>query len=245
MNIHARLRKRTRLVTASAVAAFLLFICATLMVFIFSPRQALLARRIDRMPVLDATAIQAARPGAEILVAGRLQDNPVLEQGGFVAYTRDEWRVTPPAPDDDDNKPTGSWTTAESVVPDLTILVKERTVRILRAEDVTMSGALDEKLIRSDATLEADHDGKSLPNGTQRIQGMLNGDLITVLGKKASTGGVIPTELFAGDRVAFAESKRSAARGLLYGGLCLFGLAPAVLVGGVLGALFWRRRRLR
>ena len=73
----------------------------------------------------------------------------------------------------------------------------------------------------------------------------IDGDLVTVLGKKASSDGVIPSELYAGDRVAFADSKQDAARGLLIGGLCVIGLAPIVLVGGALIALFGRRRRFR
>jgi hypothetical protein len=193
----------------------------------------------------DAAAIQAARPGKDLLVTGFLEDNAILDEGIFVAYTVQEWVVTPPAPDDDEDEAKGSWKTAEHIIPTLILNVEGQPVRILRADNVRMSGPLHEKVIRSDRWLQAEYDGRWLPEGSLRKQGLLNGDLVTVLGKKASLDGIIPSELYAGDRVAFADSKHRAAQGLLVGGACLMGLAPVVLLGGVLIALFGRRRRFR
>ena len=245
MSLFAALRRRSRLVIGAAIAAALLLSCGALMILFYSPRQALLARRIDRMPDLDAPAIQAAPPGTELLVTGRLDDNPILDPGDFVAYTVQAWAVTPPAPDDDDGEPKGSWKTAENVGPRPHPARRRPDGAILRAENTPLSGALHEQLIYSEQPLAAEYEGQRLPHGTLRMQGLRDGDRVTVLGKKASTGGVIPDELYAGDRVAFADSKRSAARGFLIGGLCLSGLGPAVLVAGVLTALFGRRRRFR
>lgn len=70
---------------------------------------------------------------------------------------------------------------------------------------------------------------------------MVDGALTTVLGQKATTGGIIPEHLFAGDRVAFETSQRQAASGLLFSGICLMILSPLVLVGGLLFVLFRRR----
>jgi hypothetical protein len=152
--------------------------------------------------------------------------------------------VTPPAPDDDGGEAKGSWKTAESRIPDLRLNVQGQTVQLLRADGATLSGSLHEEWVYSDAGLKADYDGEPLPHGSLRYQGFLNDDLVSVLGKKASTDGVIPSELYAGDRVAFADSKRSAAQGFVIGGICLSVLAPTILIAGVLGALLGRRRRL-
>ena len=248
MNILAALRERIRLVIGTAIGAFLSLACGALLVLVLSPQQAMLARRIERLPDLDAAAVGAAQTGRELLVTGHLQDNEIVDEGGFVAYTLEEWVVTPPTPDadgDDDGEAKGSWKTTERVVPDLTLNVEGQTVSILRTDNVRMSGPLHEELIHSDGWQEAKYDGEWLPEGSLRIRGLFNGDLVTVLGKKASSDGVIPDEMYAGDRVAFADSKHRAARGLLIGGICMIGLAPAILVGGVLGAIFGRRRRFR
>ena len=66
-------------------------------------------------------------------------------------------------------------------------------------------------------------------------------DLVTVWGKKASSEGVIPDEYYAGDRVAFVESQHAEAKGALIGGICMLALAPIVLVGGILSAVFGKR----
>ena len=91
MNIFAALRDRRRPVIGAAIVAFLLLTCGAPMVFVLSPRQALLAWRIKRMPDVDATAIHAAPAGTALLVTGHLQDNERLDKDGFVAYTRQEW----------------------------------------------------------------------------------------------------------------------------------------------------------
>ena len=98
MNILAALRERIRLVIGTAIGAFLLLACGALLIVVLSPQQALLARRIERMPDVDAAAIRAAQAGTELLVTGHLQDNEILDKGDFVAYTLEEWVVTPPAP---------------------------------------------------------------------------------------------------------------------------------------------------
>jgi hypothetical protein len=66
--------------------------------------------------------------------------------------------------------------------------------------------------------------------------------LTTVLGEKAASGGITPSQLYGGDRAAFEEAERQAASGLLFAGLCAMALSPVVLVGGILAALFGRRR---
>ena len=236
------IRKRIGVIVAAVVGTAAMLGCGAMFAFVFSPGQALEARRIEKMPLMDAEALVAAPIGEAVLLTGRLEDSPRLD-GNFVAYTLDEWVVTPANLATPDDKPDGSWKRVERVVPALNLNVGGQAVSTLSASDATLSGPLHEELAYSNAYRGAeDTGGEWLPAGSLRYRGLFNGDLVTVLGKKASTGDVIPEEIYAGDRVAFAESKRRAARGLFTAGLCLMGLAPVVLVGGVLSALFGRRR---
>jgi len=241
------IRLRLNRIAAAAIAALFFGLCGALMVFVLFPQQALEARHIARLPDMSAEDVDTADPGDEVLVTGRLEDNPALIQGGFVAYKRERWQVTQPTPGSSQSatqsaKPNGQWQSIEHIVPDLTLEVNGRQVNLLRAERVTLSGPLHERLIRAYSFLKAEYNGQELAEGSERVRGFYNGDLVTALGSKASTGGVIPTELYAGDRVAFAQYKKSAASSLLIFGLCLMGLSPAILGGGILSSFLSRRR---
>jgi len=243
MNIFAAIRERIGMVIAAVIGAVVLLGCGAVLVFILAPQQKLEALHIEKMPLVDAGGAEAAAVSEELLVTGRLEDNPLMDEGGFVAYKLDEWVVTLPDDDDTDSDPDGDWKTVEKVVPDLTLNVNGEIVWTLAADDATLSGPLHEDLIYSDAYDEAKYNGEWVPHGSLRLRGFFNGDLITALGKKASTGEIIPEELYAGDRVAFADSKHAAAKGLLTGGIIMMICSPVALVGGVLAALFGRRRR--
>lgn len=244
MNILSFLRQRFNAVIGGIVGAVLLLSCGALMAFVFAPQQSLLAKRIEKMPDMDAAAVTAAQDGADILVTGELQDNSVVGQGQFVAYILERWDVTTSRNDDGDEEITGDWSTIERVSPDLALNVKGQTVHILQADNVSMSGPLHEELVRSDSSLKANDGGTDLPDGSQRWRGLFNNDMVTVWGKK-SASGVAPDEIYVGDRVAFAQDKHATARGLFLGGLCAMGLAPVALVGGILGGIFGRRRHQR
>jgi hypothetical protein len=246
MGIWRAMGERVRMIIGAVTGAVFLFVIGAALAFLLSPQQAALARKIERMPDMDAAAVSAAQAGAQILVTGHLEGNRVLDEGGFVAYTLQEWEVTPPdADDDEDEEPDGTWKTRERIAPDLNLVVGDQDVQILRADGVSMSGPLHEDLIYGTGWEEAKYEGEWLPEGSLRIRGFLNGDLVTVWGKRASSGRVIPDELYAGDRVAFADSKRKAAQGLLIGGLCMMGASPFVVVAGIVSAVFGRRRRMR
>lgn len=239
------LRSRFNRIVLAGFGALFFAACGVLLAFVLYPKQALEAQRIDRLPALAAEDVAAAAPGEEILVTGRLEDNPSISPGGFVAYMRQTWQVTVPTPSSSTSNqrgtPTGSWKTVERLVPELSLSVDGRVVTILRSDTAIMSGPLHERLMRALAWWEAEYEGQMLAEGSERVRGFWDGDLVTVLGSKASAGGVIPEEMFMGDRVAFAAYKKNAARGLFFFGLCMLGVAPIVLVGGILSALFGRR----
>ncbi len=247
MHVLRNVRLRLNRIAAAAIAALFFGLCGALMAFVLFPHQAIEARNIARLPDMSAEDVDVAAPGDKVLISGRLEDNPILIRGDFVAYKRERWRVTQPTPSSSQSatqnaQPSGQWQSVERVVPDLTLEVNDRRVNLLRADNVTLSGPLHERLIRAYSSLRAEYNGQELAEGSERVRGFYNGDLVTALGSKASTGGVIPTELFAGDRVAFAQYKKSAAQSLLFFGLCLMGLSPAILGGGILSSFLSRRR---
>jgi len=245
INPLAMLRRRLGAVAAAFAGAAACCLCGAYMAFVAAPGQALTAAGISRLPVMDAAAVAAAAPGRTVLISGLLAGNPPLLEGmDFVAYSEEEWSVTvPPSDEDSSSEPHGDWKATRLVVPELSLSVNGQAVAIHAAESVQLSGPLREKLVRSNSRVQAKYENELLPDGTRRYRGLADGDLASVLGKKAAAGGVTPEQVFAGDRAAFEASQREAASNLLIGGIASMIAAPVVLVGGVLGALFWRRRR--
>lgn len=238
------LRRRLGAVFGTFAVSAACCLGGALMAFLFAPGQALQAYRISRLPVMDAAAVEAAAAGDEILITGVLAGNaPLLDGFSFVTYSVEEWEVTVPSSDDDGGaEPHGTWKSVETVVPELILDLSGQPVPTRAASRVRLSGPLHEKIVNGDSASQARYEGQLLPDGTRRYRGLTEGDLTTVLGKKAAAGGVIPEHLFAGDRVAFETSQRQAASGLLFSGICMMILSPVVLVGGLLGAAFWQRR---
>lgn len=242
LDLLTTLRQRSRAVLAAFAASAACCLCGALMTFVFAPAQAIEAYRISRLPVMDAATVEAAAPGDEILITGVLTGNaPVLEEAVFVAYYAEEWEVTVPADADGEGEPHGSWKSVETVVPDLNLDVSGQSVTIRRTDSARLAGPLHETMVPGEGLI-ATYDGKPLADGTRRYRGLNDGDLATVLGKKEASGGVAPEQIFAGDRGAFEKSQQDAASGLLFSGICSMILSPVVLIGGLLGAIFRRRR---
>ncbi len=241
MRIFRSIRERTGRVIGAGIGAVALLGCGLLFTLVLSPKQKLEARQIERMPIMDAGDVAASPAGDEILVTGRLAGEASPDAAEFVAYELEEWVVTPADYTTPDAEPDGEWETIRQVTPDLKLTIGDDSIQLLRTDGAKLSGPLHEKLFYAEGYETAEYEGEPLPHGSVRYSGFYAGDLVTVWGKKASTDALIPNEYYAGDRVAFVESKHSAAQGLLIGGTCMLALAPLVLVGGVLSALFGRR----
>lgn len=241
----ARLRQRLGAALAVLAGALGCCLCGVFMAFVVAPGQALQAARVARLPLADAAGVAAAAPGDDLLVSGVLDGNaPLLDDSPLVAYAEEVWVVTATGGEDGEasGEPFGRWQSQVVSVPPLTLLVGEAPVVLQAASGLRLGGALRETIVPSEGGLVAeDAQGQALPAGSRRYRGLVNGDLVTVLGQKAAAGGLIPQHLFAGDRVAFAASQRQAASGLWYSGLASIVAAPFVLVTGLLAVLFWRR----
>ncbi len=245
INPLATLRQRLGAALGVFVGAFACCACGLLATFVFAPGQALEAGRIARLPQMDATTVTSAAPGDELLITGVLSENAPLNAGSrLVAYNEQIWEVTVTEVDDD-RSVRGAWSTpATTVVPALTLDLGGNLVEIRAVNAVRLTGdLLREEIVRGaeDAETTA-YEGQPLPEGSQRYQGLADGDLVTVLGQKAAAGGVLPEQIFAGDRVAFEATQSQSAAAILNMGICSLVMAPVVLIGGLLGVAFWRRR---
>lgn len=244
MNWISNLRGRIGAAVGVVIAAVFFLGCGLIFTFYVAPRQKVQAYRIQNLPLINAADVGAAVPGADLLITGRLQNNATLDNGQFVAYELDIWEVTLPSSDDDsDSEPSGSWSSESQAVPDLNLDLGGQAVQILHNDQAQLSGPLHELIIEGTGSNQARYNGKWLPEGSLRYQGLFDDDLVTVLGAKAASGGLIPEEYFAGDRVAFEKYQHDQAKGFLIAGICMIVLAPIVLVGGLLSAVFGRRQR--
>lgn len=233
---------RERLGAAIGVFAVSFLCCAmgALMTFVFAPGQAVQAFRISRLPSMDEETFNSSSVGDKVLVTGVLQGEPV--QTGvpdFIAYQSERWDVTVPEPDEDGTvSPYGRWNSLPSVTLELTVVINGQSLALQSADNMVLGGNLHELVVPGDSELSAESEGQSFSDGTIRYHGFVDGDLVTVYGKKSASDGIDPDHLYAGDRTAFEENQRQAASGLLYSGLCMFILAPIVLIGGLLVVVF-------
>ncbi|MEA2008440.1 MAG: hypothetical protein U9O54_04925 [Chloroflexota bacterium] len=241
MRVLKSVRERIGLVIGAGIGAVALLGCGLLFTLVLAPKQKLEAYQIERMPTMNADAVINAPAGESVLVTGWLTGEPLPNAGDFIAYELEKWVVDPADASTPDAEPDGDWETVRQLIPDLGLTIGEKTINLLSAEGAKLSGPMKEKLVYTDNYDTAEYNEEMLPDGSLRYSGFYDGNLVTVLGKKASTGGVIPDEYYAGDRVAFVDSKHSAAKGALIGGICMMGLAPLVLIGGVLAAVFKKR----
>ncbi len=227
------------------VFAVSMLCCVTgvLMTFVFAPGQALRANGISRLPQMDVETVSTASVGDTILVTGMLHGD--AGQAGvpdLIAFEGERWDVTVPEPDEDGTvTPYGRWNSIPSVVPDLTMEINGQSVTIQAASGPSLTGNLHEVIIPGDGETTAKSEGQSFNDGTLRYHGFVDGDLVTVYGKKSASGGIDPKNLFAGDRSAFEESQKEASKGILYSGICMFILTPIVLFGGLFWVVFKRR----
>ncbi len=187
---------------------------------------------------MDAAAVAAASPGDDVLITGRLADNPAAEYD-FVCYTSERWEVK--ASPDSAGKPYGHWEEADSYFPDLHLIVAGGRVLVRGNPDVTLLGDVHLETYEAGSGRRLPVDAIHMPDGTLRYHGLRNGDRVTVLGRKAASGDVIPSHLFVGDRETFQERLWESARGILLAALLLLIASPPLVY--LLTLLFTGRRR--
>ena len=245
-NIFTTLQNRMSAVIAAVGASALVCLCGALMTFVLAPQQALKAYRVSRLPLMDAPYVASAAPDSEILVTGYLQGSqaaPDLQD--FIAYSKDRWEVSlSQEGQGTESAPSGSWRHEETVVPTLTLDMDGTPVTIHSSSYASLGGNLHETIIDGTGSLQARDGERLLRDGALRYRGFYNGDQVTVFGTKDTNGTIIPADIFAGDRASYETYQKQAAGFLFFGGIAMLVCSPVVLVLGVLGAMFGRRRGL-
>jgi hypothetical protein len=242
-----RIRDRITGLVAAIIIAVIVFGCDLVFTLFLAPKQKIEAQRIENLPLMDGTTVNNAKPGDAILASGRLVDNPIIFiEGEFIAYTIEERDVSIPEfdPENPDKEPDGTWKNIERMVPDLTINVNDVLVNTIQNDDSYFNGAVHEKILTSSGHDQPKYMDDWLPERSQRVRGFINGDLVTVWGKRATEKAVIPNELYAGDRVSFVESKHATAKGLLIAGISMMVCSPIIILGCILLSIFGKRKRL-
>lgn len=233
-------------VIALVAVSVCIFGCGAMMAFVLSPKNALEWRHIESLPVLDATSYEALKPGDEAAITGTLDGNEPITPDGLVAYEKDQWNVSKSdatsSSSSSPSAPSGSWDVVEINAPQLNLTVSGGAIKTQSASQITVSGDLHEVLQPSKNSLMADYDGKNLPDQSIRLRGFNDGDLLTVVGQKGSTGALIPNRLYGGDRVQLVNEIRQAAQTYFVAGVGAMICSPIVLIVGVTMLFFGRRR---
>jgi hypothetical protein len=243
-NLFANLRGRINAGIGVIIATMALCVCGAVMTFVLAPQQALKAYRISQMPMMDAGFVGDSAAGSDILITGYLNGNPPTPAlPDFIAYTEEKWKVTVTKDDQGKGKtPSGSWSLEQTVIPELILDTNDAAVDIHASGSANLSGPVHEKIVDGNGALQANDGDKNRKDGAIRYRGFFSGDLTTVFGKKASIGGVIPEEFFAGDRIAFEAYQKQIASSFLFMGIAFMACSPLVLAFGILAVLFGRRR---
>jgi hypothetical protein len=242
MDILGALRNRIGGAIAAVFGAIMIFICGAAMAFWLSPQQALEWRRIQDLPVLDASGYYALEPGTQVAMTGVLEDNETLTSDGLVAFERAEWDVKESTDSDGDKSYSGTWNTVETNFPALTFSSGGGIIKTLPATPTT-GGNLNETIVDGKGSLKASYNNRTLADGAVRTQGFKNGELVTFVGVKQADGSMTAERAFGGSKEDLVANIRAGAQVLFAAGIGMMICSPVVLIGGVLAALFGRGRR--
>lgn len=236
-------RNKLRGVFVAVLAAVAVFSCGAFLALVIAPRQELAWRRIDRLPRLDAAAYKALPAETEAAVTGVLRDNRTFAPYNLAAYKIEKWQVSRNAGGNGTPAtPQGKWVTVDLQIPELALVVGEGVIKTAPAGNVIWGGDLREFTEPGRGEYRAVYNGESLADGTRVIRGFTNGDLVTVVGRKVSTGQLYPERLYAGAREQLVDDIRTGARGALMVGVGMMGCSPVVFGLALLAALFGRAK---
>lgn len=247
MDLFGGIRRSISGAVGIVIATIGIFACGAVMAFFLSPQAALEWRRIEALPELDTSSFAALSAGSEAAITGTLKDNDTLTSDGLVAYRKEIWNVSQSSSSSSSTgtpEPSGSWDTLESHFPSLSIDIKGGAVHTQEVAGTDIGGSLHTNITKTSSNLTAEYDNSPLPDKSIRIQGFTNGDLVTVVGKKGSAGGLIPDRLYGGDRVQLVDEIHQQAQTLFGIGVGMMICAPIFLVVALVGLFFGRRRGL-
>ncbi|MBN1120480.1 MAG: hypothetical protein JXJ17_05340 [Anaerolineae bacterium] len=231
----SRLRERIGVVVAAALCAVCCFGMGIFLAFVMSSQQEAEYQRIEALPEQTAASFANLSTGADALITGTLEDNPEKNAYGHVAYTVETWDVTEPT--DEETLYKGNWRRIEVQLPALTVSVDGDEIGTAADSTATFGGALHEEIEEGQGGFAAEYNGRSLKDGSLRIRGVSNGDLVTLIGHKDGSGRLVPEKLYVGSRSQLINDIQTSSKAALWAGILMMVCSPVVLVGGVLAAV--------
>jgi hypothetical protein len=164
------------------------------------------ARHIASYPVLVGPGFQAMAPGEHAVVVGVLEGNAVLEYE-LVALAREQWDLHGGGRD---TGPSGSWHDLETRMPGLAVSLDDDIVHTAgRDSGVDMEGKRHEVIYQRSRTGQV---ADGISEGSLRVIGYKNGDLVTLVGEKDANGTLIPEILHGGELEQLLSARRGNAR---------------------------------
>jgi hypothetical protein len=184
------------------------------------------SNRADKIEKLPTTT--NVNTGEDTVLTGTLDGNTVLandpdagdiSEYGLVMYQFQRYDRTTRRNNNGGNRTSGSWDTVRTEFQPLTMTVNGETIRFDRKGSFSINGDLTTYNL----------DGGSTTDGSRRLRGFRNGDLVTIVAEKQSDGSFKADEIYGGTRDDLIKNTRTAATIFRY---CGYGM---VVVGGVLG----------
>jgi hypothetical protein len=77
----SRIRERINATIAAAIGSVAFLGCGLIFSLYLAPQQKLEARATEHLPIMDGLSVTQAMAGDEVLITGRLKDNPILVEG--------------------------------------------------------------------------------------------------------------------------------------------------------------------
>ncbi len=167
------------------------------------------------------------------LIQGNLSDNKVVGKNALVAYVVQRWDVTY---DDEEDAYEGRWETISSNWPKLTVTIPRGKVRTGSGVPSRLMGSMHEYVTVRKQGPSAEYNDELLPHGSERIRGVKNRDLVTVVGEKFADDGIKAEYFYYGSRESFLKALKLNAGIMRIFGIVLF------VVGLILGKVMFFRK---
>jgi hypothetical protein len=160
------------------------------------------AAEIEGLPGSTLESFYLAPPDSRVAITATLTGNPILKDD-LVAYVRQVWSVVYDGPD--------TWEQSQQFIPPLTLQLEGQTVHVLgdQSGNIEFGGRLHEYIHASDSKGPcANYGGQRLCSGSLRFRGLVNGDVVTVVGRRTPQGAIVPSRLYGGSRAELVSQLR-------------------------------------
>lgn len=181
----------------------LVFIClGGYMAFVVYPKKTLDLKRIADIPWLTIEQFKAVSLNGESLIEGTLSGNKIVGENNLAAYVIERWEVEF---DDDEEEYEGRWIRISENWPNLTVVIPRGKVGTTTGVPSRLRGRLHEYIAFKNQGPAAEYGEELLSHGSERIRGVKNQDLVTIVGEKIAGNIIRPEYFYFGSRYDFLK----------------------------------------